>query len=100
MGMAAEAQGVEGVCRWKAEVEWQLKIGVEEERALSLARSLSLPDRTQASIYSLSQRQLLYQTGQIELAQAGGERPFLVRSRPAGKSLNFFSHRENKVTLT
>ena len=79
---------MEGVCRWKAEVEWQLKIGVEEERALSL--SLSARQDASKHLFFVSETVPLSDSGQIELAQAGGERPFLVRSRPAGKSLNFF----------
>lgn len=90
MGMAAEARGVEGGCRWKAEVERQLKIGVEEERALSLALSLSARQDASKHLFFVSETVPLSDSGQIELAQAGGERPFLVRSRPAGKSLNFF----------
>ena len=58
----------------------------------SLSRSLSLSARQDASkhLFFVSETVPLSDSGQIELAQAGGERPFLVRSRPAGKSLNFF----------
>ena len=54
--------------------------------------SLSLCVLQDASkhLFFVSETVPLSDSGQIELAQAGGERPFLVRSRPAGKSLNFF----------
>ena len=54
--------------------------------------SLSRSARQDASkhLFFVSETVPLSDSGQIELAQAGGERPFPVRSRPAGKSLNFF----------